>query len=57
MEIQQIAAKLRKVSNLSAFARSANVGRATLYRVMGGWCNPTWETLRRIERELQKGKA
>lgn len=52
MELSHIAARLAKAGNLTKFAKDAGVSRATLYRIMGGWRNPTLKTMQSIERQF-----
>lgn len=54
MDPIDVVRRLRKVKNLSAFAKGSGVSRASLYRVIDGYANPTLRTLEKIERELSK---
>ena len=56
MDIIDIVRRLRKVDNLTAFAKACGVSRASLYRVIDGYANPTLKTLDRIETQLAKEK-
>jgi DNA-binding phage protein len=57
MDIKDIVRRLRqfaKSGNVTEFAAASRVSRATLYRIMDGWANPTMQTLQRVETELDK---
>ena len=54
MDVIDIVRQLRKVDNLTAFAKASGVSRASLYRVIDGYRNPTLKTLERIETQLRK---
>lgn len=58
MDIKDIVRRLRKVGNITEFAKACNVSRATLYRLIDGLdSNPTLNTLQKIEAQLDKVKA
>jgi len=46
---------LRKVENVSRFARKSGVSRRTLHRLLAGWDNPTQITLQKITNQLRRG--
>ena len=49
-------ATLRNIArseSMSALAREAGIGRASLYRILTGECNPTLDTLLKIARALR----
>ena len=48
MDINEILKRLRLVDNKMAFAKASGVSRATLYRILEGWPNPTVGTMRKI---------
>lgn len=54
MEILNIYARVSAIKNLSDFARESGVSRSTLLRIKKGWKNPTYETLAKIEAELNR---
>jgi predicted transcriptional regulator len=57
MDINEILKRLRLVDNKMAFAKASGVSRATLYRILEGWPNPTVGTMRKIEKQLDKPRA
>ncbi len=53
---QVLLATLRDIArsgSMSALAREAGIGRASLYRILTGECNPTLDTLLKIARALR----
>ena len=53
---QVLLATLRDIArseSISALAREAGIGRASLYRILTGECNPTLDTLLKIARALR----
>jgi DNA-binding phage protein len=56
MDVIEVVRRLRKVNNLTAFAKASGVSRASLYRVIDGYANPTLKTLQRIEQQLARSK-
>lgn len=54
MDIKDICRRLRLVDNKTAFAKSSGVSRATLYRILEGWPNPTVGTMLKIEKQLSR---
>ena len=53
---QVLLATLRHIArseSMSALAREAGIGRASLYRILTGECNPTLDTLLKIARALR----
>ncbi len=53
---QVLLATLRHIArseSMSALAREAGIGRASLYRILTGKCNPTLDTLLKIARALR----
>ena len=54
MDIKDLVRRLRKVENMTQFAKESGVSRATLYRVIEGWANPTLKTLVMIDAALNK---
>ena len=54
MDIKDLIRRIRRIENMTAFAKASGVSRATLYRIAEGWANPTVGTMLKIEAELDK---
>jgi DNA-binding phage protein len=54
METKEIISRLRDVKDKAAFAKACKLSRATLYRLLDPDINPTFKTLRKIEKQLEK---
>jgi len=53
-DIEKLAQKLRRLPNKTEFCQKHHLNRATVYRIIGGWNNPTHRTLLKIEKALAK---
>ena len=54
MDLRTVMKGLRKVENVSRFARKSGVSRRTLHRLLAGWDNPTQITLQKITNQLRR---